>query len=342
VCVILEHTQTHSDTYTHILTHTHTHHHTKAEGSTGEDHMAALKEEMAKHKLTFKKHIVSLTTDTESTMNRTGRLIVAAAKEEEDAIVEHVGCVDHILNLNVKAGAKDRIRSTQVGAATPADGALKSLQTLIGSYNHSSQNHAKLKKLQEQLNDTRDPRDRERVVGLIQDIVTRWWSTYAMCERAVRLKPHIDTMSGVGQTNRITTNLREPQWDLVKDIVKILRPFMKAQQLLEGESYVTISLVPQVINTLRQNLRAALAVPDNSEYVTSLLTDLQHSFVEDWGSGVPDTMFDEHLEVGRRNRHVGFRVCHMVASFLDPRFKKLSIFGINDRIKIKAEVCMCI
>jgi hypothetical protein len=260
-------------------------------GSRAEDHLAALREELNKHGLSFKRNIVSVTTDTEATMNRTGRLIVEAAKEE-GAKIEHVGCVDHILNLNVKEGAKDRIRSTVEGPLTEADGALKALHTLVGSYNHSTQMLSKLKLLQDQLNANKLPADRMKVVVPIQDIVTRWWSTYSMCERAVRLRPHIDTMAGIGQQNRITNNLSVPQWRVIDDIVKILRPFMLAQKLLEGESYVTISLVPRVIHNLRQNIEIALAEPDNSEYVTTLLTDLKKSFVQEWGSGVTDTLFD--------------------------------------------------
>ena len=306
-------------------------------GSRAEDHLAALREELNKHGLSFKRNIVSVTTDTEATMNRTGRLIVEAAKEE-GAKIEHVGCVDHILNLNVKEGAKDRIRSTVEGPLTEADGALKALHTLVGSYNHSTQMLSKLKLLQDQLNANKLPADRMKVVVPIQDIVTRWWSTYSMCERAVRLRPHIDTMAGIGQQNRITNNLSVPQWRVIDDIVKILRPFMLAQKLLEGESYVTISLVPRVIHNLRQNIEIALAEPDNSEYVTTLLTDLKKSFVQEWGSGVTDTLFDEHKTLGPRNRHKGLRVCHMVGSYLDPRFKQMKTFGPNDQIKIKAEV----
>ena len=113
---------------------------------------------------------------------------------------------------------------------------------------------------------------------------------------------------------------------------------MLAQKLLEGEKYVTISLVPSVIEGLRMALKAAVNDPTNNEYVSSMLKVLMDSFTTEWGSGFPDTQFDEHMNLGYRKRHVGYRISHMLGAFLDPRTKELLTFGPSDRAKIKAEV----
>ena len=55
------------------------------------------------------------------------------------------------------------------------------------------------------------------------------------------------------------------------DIDKILEPFMLAQELLEGEKYVTLSLVVTIIEKIRKNLKTELLKTEHSEYVTNML-----------------------------------------------------------------------
>jgi zinc finger BED domain-containing protein 1 (E3 SUMO-protein ligase ZBED1) len=80
-------------------------------------------------------------------------------------------------------------------------------------------------------------------VNVIQDVVTRWWSTYAMLERLKHLKICIQMMV---RENLLlpTINLSNEQWMIVDDICAILVPFKNVQQIMEGEKYVTISLIP--------------------------------------------------------------------------------------------------
>jgi hypothetical protein len=42
----------------------------------------------------------------------------------------------------------------------------------------------------------------------------------------------------------VRVSLSEAQWAVVKDLTLPLKPFVGAQKLLEGESYITISLIP--------------------------------------------------------------------------------------------------
>jgi zinc finger BED domain-containing protein 1 (E3 SUMO-protein ligase ZBED1) len=80
-------------------------------------------------------------------------------------------------------------------------------------------------------------------VNVIQDVVTRWWSTYAMLERLKHLKIYIQMMV---RENLLlpTINLSNEQWMIVEDTCAILVPFKNVQQIMEGEKYVTISLIP--------------------------------------------------------------------------------------------------
>ena len=63
-----------------------------------------------------------------------------------------------------------------------------------------------------------------RQVCCIQDVVTRWWSTYSMCVRLIRLRPYFAAMT---QENTLpaSVNLTAAQWYVVKDTVAMLEPF---------------------------------------------------------------------------------------------------------------------
>jgi hypothetical protein len=112
---------------------------------------------------------------------------------------------------------------------------------------------------------------------------------------------------------------------------------MVAQQWFEGERYVTISLVPSIISVIRKSLLEALD-EDNSEYCQSMLTTLMDHFNKNFGRGQINTLYDEHLTTGDRQRHKGFRVVHMLGAYLDPRTKNLSGFGHEDKAKIIQEI----
>lgn len=291
--------------------------------TTAEDHVKAFEVELGKHGLTFD-NIVALTTDTEPTMNSAGRLIMARAAELGFPDVEHVGCVDHILNGTTKLAGTDPKDDIDNPQNPQHVGALKDCRKLCGTFSHSSQLQEKLLALQEG----------ERKKKTMNDVVTRWWSTYSMIVRLLHLR---DVIKIVCDREKVT-NLNPDQWSLLDDIVRLLEPFMLAQKLLEGEKYVTISLVPSVIEGLRMGLKAAVNDPTNNDYVSSMLKVLMDDFTTEWGSGIPDTQFDEHKGVGFRKRHVGYRLSHMLGAFLDPRTKELVTFGLSDRAKIEDEL----
>lgn len=82
-----------------------------------------------------------------------------------------------------------------------------------------------------------------RSVDVIQDVHTRWWSTYAMLESMIYLKPYMSSMVREGLLLP-TINLSTEQWMIVEDVCVILAPFKHVQQVMEGEKYVTGSLIP--------------------------------------------------------------------------------------------------
>jgi len=65
-----------------------------------------------------------------------------------------------------------------------------------------------------------------------------------MCDFLLRLKMYLCLLENEGA---LTCNLIDSQWCIVHDLHILLKPFMIAQKLLEGQTYVTISLVPYII-----------------------------------------------------------------------------------------------
>lgn len=115
---------------------------------------------------------------------------------------------------------------------------MKKSRALVGHFNGSTNATAILLQIQTSLG--------VRALQVIADVATRWWSTWMMCQRLLYLRPYLNIMITRNQLTR-TTNLTDAQWAIVQDIVHLLEPFMVVQKQLEGEKYVTISLVPYLI-----------------------------------------------------------------------------------------------
>ncbi len=62
-------------------------------------------------------------------------------------------------------------------------------------------------------------------------------------------KPYFYLMKAEGF---LTKNLTADQWLIVKDTTALLEPFMCAQRLLEGECYVTVSMIAYIIWKIRR------------------------------------------------------------------------------------------
>jgi hypothetical protein len=137
-----------------------------------------------------------------------------------------------------------------------------------------------------------------RPLKMIQDVVTRWWSTYQMIQRFLSLGTFLDILAGRGlkqQTEMVTASEMEE----LKQLERILQPFMAAQQALEGEKYVSNSLMPHVLKVIRSN-------DGVKGMVQKLLRDQTNGFNTYWGSGENGTVFHKNETLGYRQRQKGF------------------------------------
>jgi hypothetical protein len=106
----------------------------------------------------------------------------------------------------------------------------------------SSLNTESLKKQQTQINTYED----KTAVSVLVDLVTQWWSTFRMVDRLLYLRPAFAAMQDDGSLSA-SKCLTEEDWKILSQVHAALKPFKTVQKLLEGEHYVTVSLVPWMI-----------------------------------------------------------------------------------------------
>jgi hypothetical protein len=75
----------------------------------------------------------------------------------------------------------------------------------------------------------------------------------------------------------------ETDWKVIMQVHELLKPFKDAQKLLEGEKYVTLSLLPSAIKAIRNALiqiSEAQGEGEAQKRVKNLAKRLLHDFRE--------------------------------------------------------------
>lgn len=128
-------------------------------------------------------------------------------------------------------------------------------------------------------------------------------------------------------------------WEILLGIVEILNTFKKLQSVLKGSSYVTCSLLVDLIHDLRVELEEVVDKCEaDPEDIQQFLVALQakqalfpaaqavlHDFNTRWGKGVNIGTCIQ----GPRNQPQGFKSNQVLATLLDPRLKN-AMPGIPD------------
>jgi hypothetical protein len=158
-----------------------------------------------------------------------------------------------------------------------------------------------------------------------------------MCARLIHLQPALATMA-VDNKLAASIMLNETDWKIIIQVHQLLKPFKDAQLLLEGDQYVTLSLLPFAVKAIRVALLNIVVAPGDGEAQTrvkNLAKRLLCDFRERWKQD-DDSQYLEGDEVtrGRMNRQVGLHPMAAFASALDPRTKLLKAYSKVDRKKI--------
>lgn len=255
--------------------------------------------------------IFAVTTDTTANMNKFGQ-------ELEGMGICHVYCTDHVLQLTCKLLYEKKKGDLEEVLGPDYARSVTKARAIVSFFNQSTQALEKLKKAQSTLNPGCTP------LGVVTDVVTRWWSTHDMVQRLIELKASVNLLHVQNQLGKCAP-LDHTDWANLNNLLKILKPFKDAQKLLEGEKYVTASFVAGAVTTIGTKLKAIADDPTSvsADAASSLLTD----FEERWrASGVP--MFQDTVERGARDRQIGVHPALLIATFLDPRCK--SLFSVPD------------
>lgn len=141
---------------------------------------------------------------------------------------------------------------------------MQKLRSVIGYFDRSTQANTKLRNFQEKSDIEEYAKARPK--KLIQDVITRWWSTYQAIERALFLKKAIMALVASNQVE--CEVLIDKEWEMLEQIVSVLGPLAFFQRVLEGESYVTGSMVPSAVFNIRRLMKAKSEHPDTKPAVS--------------------------------------------------------------------------
>jgi len=155
-------------------------------------------------------NIICCVTDNEPTNN----------KAADHMSYEWIGCIDHLVELTT-------------GIAFDGPGVkdvMAKCRRIVGHFSSSSQAQDTLLR-QQLVTGTGTP------LKVVQDVVTRWWSTYSMVERLLELRVSLHQLANIDdKIAEIMLSLQE--WEIVKQMERILKPFMHIQRFFEGQTYL--------------------------------------------------------------------------------------------------------
>lgn len=115
---------------------------------------------------------------------------------------------------------------------------------MVEHFKRSSQAYTKLKNTQKQMGYTE--------LKLIQDVSTRWNSTYDMFQRCINIKePLISTIAVLGNIE----NLSQDDFDVMQHYCDIFKPFKEITTELSSEKSVSISKVLILTNVLLSHIK---------------------------------------------------------------------------------------
>ncbi len=201
---------------------------------------------------------------------------------------------------------------------------------MIGYFDRSTQANNKLIKFQTNC-DIEDYKD-QPPKKMIQDVVTRWWSTFAAIDRAIYLKKAINGLCATGEVD--CEKLSDNDWESLEQQQSVLYPMAFFQRVLEGESYVTGSMVPSAAFHIWRMLKASFDDTRKRDGVRALskvlLDDLDSRFLPNALDSSKLT-FSWGARIGFRKRYTTVHHYFFVAAFLDPRVKtKLSSYMVPE------------
>lgn len=207
-------------------------------------------------------------------------------------------CAAHKLQLCITGGlGLDKVSNHPIAKCVAA------ASRLVGHFSHSPMAVGELKKRQLSMNPD------QRVKKLIQHCKTRWNSVYDMFERLVELRwpvcAVLSDRSIVKLSEAKTLELKDEHWQLMADLLPVLKPLQVATSVLSAEAGPSASTVyPMLWGLLKNHLDEK---DDDSSVVSAFKKTVSDAVSE---------------RFGMTDMATSTNIC-VTASVLDPNFKHL-------------------
>ncbi|XP_065199244.1 zinc finger BED domain-containing protein 4-like [Sycon ciliatum] len=176
-----------------------------------------------------------------------------------------------------------------ITASRPVTKLLASSRQLVGHFSHSAKSTEALNNKQVAMASASKSGTPLRV---IQDVPTRWNSSFLMLQRLIHLRLPIMAVledPELTKSSHRHLQLKDHQWNLAKEIVAALEAPAKATTVLGGETYCTQTLVVPVAKSLLRGLRTA------NEELSASAADFRKSLA-----------MEIEVNTGPRSRSLGF------------------------------------
>ena len=195
---------------------------------------------------------------------------------------------------------------------------------IIEYFSKSTQATNKLLEYQESCNMGLYGKEDWKPLRLLQDVVTRWWSTYRALKRLRLCKEAIISLKAHGEID--CELLDDDQWTVLHQIEIALRMMATWQRLLEGDEYPTGSLVVMAAFQIRRHyvdvLNCDATAAPVKELVTILLKDFDEFRYSPPAGHEGKVRFAREVETGFRNRYLSVHPYLFIAAFLDFHCRK--------------------
>lgn len=175
--------------------------------------------------------------------------------------------------------------------SSPIKAILTSARRIVTHFNHSG--YTKLESIQSELG---LPNHK-----LIQDIQTRWNSTYYLLERLSEQKRAISVYISESRSVNFE-NLTSDQWEVIEHLLKLLKPFEEITKITSS-TYAPISdVIPSTVALIRYLMKDALIQQ------TAHVDDFRKALIE-------------NMEARFNLDDLCFTKTYYLSTFLDPRYK---------------------
>ncbi len=193
--------------------------------------------------------------------------------------------------------------------------AMKKARDIVHFFNKSMQAS---KKLKDQQQESSLAKYSGQPKNILQDVKTRWWSTYRMLKRLRFLQEAISHFI-VDNPEASPETLTAQEWKICHQIEITLTTMAFWQRVLEEEKYVTGSLIPVPIYTIRQLFLQVIASQAADPVVKQLTRNMLNNF--DWQyhpTTDGESIYEREVSVGHGNRYIAIHPYFFKAAFVDP------------------------